>query len=77
MKIIGITGPSGAGKSMLSPAFEKRNIPISVFMMDKWHTSNSYEFNEYYKTPKSIVDFLHSKKIKIFFQKTLDKHILL
>lgn len=28
MKIIGITGPSGAGKSMLSPAFEKRNIPV-------------------------------------------------
>ena len=29
--------------------FEKRNVPISVFMMDNWNTSEGYEFNEHYK----------------------------
>lgn len=45
--------------------FEKKNIPISVFMLDKWQTNNSYEFNDLYKNPKSITDFLNNKKIKL------------
>ena len=53
------------GVANIIDKFEKNNVPISVFMMDKWHVENSYEFNEYYKTPKSIIDFLHSKKIKL------------
>ena len=42
--------------------FEKNNIPISVFMLDKWHTSNSYEFNEFFKDPKGIINFLNNKR---------------
>ena len=45
--------------------FEKKNIPISIFMLDKWQNGNSYQFNEYYKNPKGIVDYLNNKKIKL------------
>ena len=45
--------------------FERNNVPISVFMLDKWHTINSYEFNEYYKDPKSIFNYLNRKNIKV------------
>ena len=29
------------------------------------HDNNSYEFNEYYKDPKTVVDFIKSKNIKL------------
>lgn len=45
--------------------FEKNNIPISVLMLDNWESSNSFEFNEFYKNPKEIIEFLHSKNIKL------------
>lgn len=45
--------------------FQKNNVPISVFMLDKWHTSNSYEFNQYYKDSKSIFNYLNNKNIKL------------
>jgi len=45
--------------------FERKNIPISVFMLDKWQTNNSYEFNEYYNNPSSIAKYLNSKKITL------------
>jgi len=45
--------------------FKKNNIPISVFMLDKWNTTGSYEFSEYYKDPSNIIKFLNSKKIKL------------
>lgn len=45
--------------------FEKKNIPISVFMLDNWNTHNSYIFNENYKDPKSIINFLDNKKVKL------------
>ena len=45
--------------------FENKNIPISVFMLDKWQTDNSYEFNEYYRDPKSVLNYLNNKKIKL------------
>ena len=45
--------------------FEKKNVPISVFMLDKWSTNNSYEFNEYYKQPQNILKILNSKKIEL------------
>ena len=44
--------------------FEKMNIPLSVFMLDKWQSNDGYEFNEFYKDPKSIIGFLKNKKIK-------------
>ena len=46
------------GVAKIVNKFEKKDIPISVFMLDKWQTNNSYEFNDLYKDPKSIVDFL-------------------
>lgn len=44
--------------------FQKNNIPISIFMLDKWNKIDSYEFNEYYKDPSGILKFLNSKNIK-------------
>ncbi len=51
--------------AMIINNFEKKNVPISIFMMDKWNIPDSYEFNEYYKEPKKITNFLDSKKIKL------------
>ena len=45
--------------------FEDNNIPISLFVLNKWQTENSFEFSEMYKDPKSISNYLHSKNIKL------------
>ena len=44
--------------------FQKNNVPISIFMLDKWNKIDSYEFNEHYKDPSSVLKFLNSKNIK-------------
>ena len=44
--------------------FQKNNIPISIFMLDKWNKTDSYEFNENYKDPSSVLKFLNNKNIK-------------
>lgn len=45
--------------------FEINNIPISLFVLNKWQNNNDFEFNEYYKNPKGMIDYLNNKKIKI------------
>ena len=44
--------------------FEDNNIPMSIFILNKWQKENDFEFNELYKDPKSIATYLHSKNIK-------------
>ena len=44
--------------------FEENNIPISVFVLNKWQSENSFSFNEFYKDPMSVIKYLHSKNIK-------------
>lgn len=45
--------------------FEDNNIPISMFILNKWQNDNSFEFSEFYKDPKLISNYLHSKNIKL------------
>ena len=45
--------------------FEDNNVPISVFILNKWQNANTFEFSEYYKNPKGMIDYLHSKNIKL------------
>lgn len=45
--------------------FETNNIPISVFILSKWQNNNNFEFSENYKNPKTIIDYLHNKNIKV------------
>lgn len=45
--------------------FEDNNIPLSLLTLNKWQTDNDFEFNEFYKDPKSIGDYLKSKNIKL------------
>ena len=56
--------------------FEKNKIPISIIILDKdWHKrkksgkellKTGFTFNnEYFKNPKSMIDYLHEKKIRI------------
>ena len=45
--------------------FSDNHIPISVFTLNKWQSNNSYRFNELYKDPKSLINYMHSQKIKI------------
>ena len=44
---------------------EEQDVPISLFILNKWQNNNSFSFNEKYKDPKYIADYLHSKKIKL------------
>ena len=43
--------------------FEVNNIPISVLTLNKWNNNVDYEFNEAYKDPKGIINYLNSKNI--------------
>lgn len=45
--------------------FEKNNVPISIFMLDRWNLTNSYEFNEYYKNINNIINYFKNKKIEL------------
>lgn len=49
----------------ITKKFEENNIPISLFILNRWQNNKSFEFNELYKDPKSIIEYLHSKKIKL------------
>lgn len=44
---------------------EEQDVPISLFILNKWQNNNSFSFNEKYKDPKYIADYLHAKKIKL------------
>ena len=43
--------------------FERKNIPISVFVLSK--ALSDFEYSEYYKDPKLISNYFHNKKIKL------------
>ena len=56
--------------------FEKKEIPLSIFVLDKdWHIrkrvgkgllKTGFTFNnEYFKNPKAMIDYLHEKNIRI------------
>ena len=51
--------------SRIVKKFEDNNIPISLFILNKWHLENEFEFNTLYKDPRSIATYVHSKKIKL------------
>lgn len=45
--------------------FEKKGIPVSIFMLDNWDTKEKYIFDDIYGEPKNIVHFLNTKNIKL------------
>lgn len=45
--------------------FEENDIPIATFLINSWQTNNSFEFNDSFKEPLSIINYLHDKKIKV------------
>jgi len=47
----------------ITKKFEANNIPISVFMLNR--ALNDFEFSEYYKDPKLIPNYFHSKSIRL------------
>ena len=48
----------------ITKKFEDNNIPISMFLLNKWN-DGEYLFNKNFKDPKAIIDYLHAKKIKV------------
>ena len=44
--------------------FEDNNIPISLFVLNKWQNNNSFEFSKDFKDPQTIIKYLNSKNIK-------------
>ena len=44
--------------------FEDNNIPISLFILNKWQNNNNFQFSEFYKGPSSISNYLKLKNIK-------------
>ena len=61
---------------LLVDEFEKKEVPLSIFLLDKdWHLrkkvgksllTSGFSFNnDYFKDPKSMVDYLHEKGIRI------------
>ena len=44
--------------------FEDHKIPISLFTLNKWQNANDFEFNEFYKDPKTVINYLKQKNIK-------------
>ena len=45
--------------------FEEYNMPISLFLINKWQDNNNFSFNSSFKEPISIINFLHDKNIKV------------
>ena len=45
--------------------FEDNNIPISLFVLNKWQVENDFTFSELYKDSTTIPVYLHSKNIKL------------
>ena len=44
--------------------FEDYNIPLSLFTLNRWQKENNFEFSEFYKDPKAIINYLKTKNIK-------------
>lgn len=49
----------------LTKKFEENNIPLSTITLNKWNVPGTYLFNGIYKDVTSLVNFLHSKNIKV------------
>ena len=47
----------------ITKKFEDNEIPISMFLLNNW--DDSYEFNKNFKDPKQLIDYLHTKKLKV------------
>ncbi len=45
--------------------FEDNNIPISVFILNNWEKESSFAFNDYFKNPIPIIEYVKSKNIKL------------
>ena len=45
--------------------FEDNKIPISVFILNNWEKENSFAFNDYFKNPIPIIEYVKSKNIKL------------
>ncbi len=45
--------------------FEDNEIPISLFILNKWQDISGFEFNEYYKNAQNILAYFNSKGIKV------------
>ena len=44
--------------------FEDYNIPLSLFTLNKWQRENNFEFSEFYKDPKAVINYLKTKNVK-------------
>ena len=44
--------------------FEDNNVPISMFILNKWQNDNNFEFNKDFKDVQTIIKYLNSKNIK-------------
>ena len=44
--------------------FEEYEIPLSLFTLNKWQGDNSFEFSEFYKDPKAVINYLKTKHVK-------------
>jgi len=44
--------------------FEDYNIPLSLFTLNKWERENNFEFSEFYKEPKTVINYLKNKNVK-------------
>ena len=45
--------------------FEDNNIPISLFVLNNWQVGNNFEFSNFYKDQVSLINYIHSQKIKV------------
>ncbi len=51
--------------SHLISKFESSNIPISTIILNKWYTNDSFYLGELYKDPRTIINYMHAKNIKV------------
>lgn len=51
--------------SHLLNKFENKNIPISVFTLNKWQLNNNFSFNSNYRAPQLLSSVFHNKGIKL------------
>lgn len=56
--------------------FEDNNIPISLFILNKWNNNNEFLFNDKYKNPKFICEYLEAKKIKFGLSINIPKEFI-
>ena len=45
--------------------FKINNVPISIFMLNNWQNNDSYLFNERFKNPKAVIEYLKQNNITL------------